>query len=122
MLYQEGRDNLRLEHSLGLQKGLIGVVHAFADTPQGTQNNIVIAHELLHTVGASDKYDTDGQPRFPEGYARPDQQPLYPQQRAEIMAGRIALSARESCMATSLRFSTIGETTAQEIHWLDGGS
>ena len=31
-------------------------------------NNVVIAHELLHTVGATDKYDpvTDA-PRIPDG-------------------------------------------------------
>ena len=43
-----------LAHSLGLQKGLIGVVNAFASKTMKTQNHIIIAHELLHTVGASD--------------------------------------------------------------------
>ena len=57
--------------SHGMQKGLVGVVHAFADRRHEGANDIVIAHELLHTVGASDKYDlATGAPRYPIGYAR----------------------------------------------------
>ena len=57
----------------GLQKGLIGVVNAFASDEQAAQNNVVIAHELLHTVGATDKYDPrTNQPSHPDGYAEPD--------------------------------------------------
>ena len=44
-------------HSVGMQKGLVGVVHAFADRSMTRTNNVVIAHEILHTLGASDKYD-----------------------------------------------------------------
>ena len=51
----------QLAHSLGLQKGLIGVVNAFASSSQAAENNVVIAHELLHTVGATDKYDPQHQ-------------------------------------------------------------
>src|SRR5262245_19240601 len=35
-------------HSVGLQKGLVGVVHAFADSSLTRSNNVVIAHEILH--------------------------------------------------------------------------
>ena len=62
VLYHETKDNKKLEHSLGLQKGLLGIVHAFASDDQTKQNNVVIAHELLHTVGATDKYDEYGNP------------------------------------------------------------
>ena len=52
-------------------------------------NDMVMAHELLHTLGATDKYDpASDAPRFPEGYGDPRQVPLYPQQFAELMAGR----------------------------------
>ncbi len=113
-----GRDK-PLQHSLGLQKGLLGIVHAYATESQSKQNNLVIAHELLHTVGASDKYDTQGNPVFPEGYARPERKPLYPQFRAEIMAGRIPDSHTNSKMAKSLDSCVIGIETASEISWLD---
>lgn len=105
--------------SLGLEKGLLGIVNVFASEKQSKQNNLVIAHELLHTVGATDKYDDAGNPLFPHGYARPERKPLFPQYRAEIMAGRIAKSKYVSEMARSLESCVIGNKTAQEISWLD---
>jgi hypothetical protein len=72
------------------------VVHAFASEKMAARNNVVIAHEMLHTLGASDKYDlSNGQPIFPDGYGDAQQQPLLPQQLAEIMGGRIAISETE---------------------------
>lgn len=118
VIYHELARGKRLQHSLGLNKGLIGVVHAFANDRQNAQNNVVIAHEILHTVGAADKYDKNGAPVFPEGYADPENDPLYPQTDAEIMAGRIPLSAQAHAMANGLSNCTIGETTAREINWL----
>jgi hypothetical protein len=104
--------------SHGLQKGLVGVVHVFATPAMKGSNNIVIAHELLHTVGASDEYDlSSGAPLFPSGYADPARVPLYPQERAEIMAGRRALSARVFEMPRSLREVVVGPETAREIRW-----
>ena len=93
-------------------------MHAFASIDQDQQNNIVIAHELLHTVGATDKYAADNEPIFPIGYADPMRSPLYPQNKAEIMTARIPLSATSSRMADSLDQCTIGEQTAREINWL----
>ncbi len=118
VLYQQGKEGVPLAHSLGLQKGLIGIVHAFARTEQNAQNNIVITHELLHTVGATDKYADDGLPRFPEGYAEPHRNPRFPQRRAEIMAGRIPISATQWKMPASLRHMVVGPETAQEIKWI----
>jgi len=117
VLYYQADGNKPLSHSLGIQKGLIGVVHAFANSQQNKQNNIVIAHELLHTVGASDKYDKNNQPIFPEGYAEPTRNPRYPQYRAEIMSGRIPSSPTDSEMAESLKRCVIGPRTAREINW-----
>ncbi|MGD2119924.1 MAG: hypothetical protein PVG66_16315 [Chromatiales bacterium] len=119
VIYHQGKKDEVLPHSLGLQKGLLGVVHAYADEKQRQQNNIVIAHELLHTVGASDKYNADGSPVFPQGYAEPQRQPRFPQRRAEIMAARIAIGPHQSIMAKSLRSCVIGEQTANEIGWLN---
>jgi len=119
IIYHQARDKQVLDHSLGLQKGLIGVIHAFALPAQNKQNSIVIAHELLHTVGASDKYDLrNNQPIYPIGYAKPQQNPLYPQRFAEIMAGRIPLSESQAKMPNDLRFCIIGKQTAKEINWI----
>lgn len=114
-------DPARLESapdSHGLQKGLVGVVHAFAAREMTGGNNIVIAHELLHTVGARDEYDlASGQPLYPNGYADPEQKPLYPQSAAEIMAGRRALSEHEAEMPRTLNNVVVGPATAREIRW-----
>lgn len=116
--YHSGQRLGALDHSLGLQKGLMGIVNAFALVSQNKQNNIVIAHELLHTVGATDKYNTTLAPIYPEGYANPHRKPLYPQRSAEIMAGRIPTSEYASYMAHSLKSVIIGPKTAKEINWL----
>ncbi len=106
-------------HSVGLQKGLIGLVQAFADPAQTAQNNVVITHEFLHTVGASDKYDPGtNHPYFPDGFAEPDLKPVLPQKRAEIMGGRIAQTDRAATVPGSLAEVLVGDKTAREINWL----
>lgn len=114
--YESTKDRL-LKHSLGLDKGLLAIVHAFASEDQEQQNNVVIAHEFLHTVGATDKYNVNNQPVFPDGYAEPDNFPLFPQNLAEIMAAKIPTSATNSEMAENLEQCIIGEKTAKEINW-----
>lgn len=117
VLYHEPTDNQPLPHSFGLQKGLLGVVHVFASDSQQAQNNIVLAHELLHTLGATDKYDASGQPLHPQGYADFHAYPLHPQQQAEIMAGRIPVTADRAVMPRRLADTVIGYATAAEIGW-----
>ncbi len=109
-----------LKHSFGLEKALVGVVNAYADNKMASRNNVVIAHEFLHTVGATDKYDMGtNQPVFPDGYAVPAQQPRFPQQDAEIMGGRIPLSEMKAEMPPGLNRAVIGGKTAGEIKWID---
>ena len=80
---------------------------------------MVIAHEFLHTVGASDKYDSYGHPIIPYGLGDPQKSPRFPQKKAEIMAGKRAISATTSEMPFSFRHMVIGAKTAQEIGWLN---
>lgn len=120
VLYHAPQDGVALDHSLGLQKGLVGVVHAFASEKQADQNNIVIAHELLHTLGATDKYDREGWPIYPQGYAEPDLPQRMPRQQAEIMGGRMVSAAGRLVMPPSLDQCVIGAMTAHEIN-LDEG-
>ena len=102
--------------SLGLQKGMIGIVHAYASRLQRGQNGIVIAHELLHTLGATDKYDPlSNLPRYPDGYADPQREPRLPQAQGEIMAGRTPLTASTAEMPASLADMVIGAATAREV-------
>lgn len=120
VLYYAPQDGIALQHSLGLQKGLIGVVHAYADPGQAEQNNIVIAHELLHTLGATDKYDAEGKPVYPQGYADSASPQSVPRTEAEIMAGRYLAVNGRAVMPPSLERCVIGAQTAHEIN-LDEG-
>jgi hypothetical protein len=119
VLYHDPALTPTVPHSLGLSKGLIGVVYAFATPLMNGDNDVIIAHELLHTVGATDKYAAgDDAPLFPQGYGNPRQTPLYPQATAELMAGRRMLSPDHWQQATSVNEVVIGEATALEIRWL----
>lgn len=118
VLYHDPERSPSLAHSVGLQKGLFGIVNVFADRSTIGANDVVISHELLHTLGATDKYDiATSQPRHPEGFAEPHRDPLYPQAQAELMGGRIPLSDLESDIPESLRQVVIGPRTASEIGW-----
>ncbi|UCE90592.1 MAG: hypothetical protein JSW10_06600 [Pseudomonadota bacterium] len=118
VVYHDPVRHERLRHSLGLEKGLVGVVNAFASPTMAEKNNVIIAHELLHTVGATDKYGVDELPLHPAGYAEPDKRPLYPQNYAEIMGGRIPVDQYTAVIPRSLHKVVIGEQTAREINWL----
>jgi hypothetical protein len=118
VLYHDPALTPTVPHSLGLSKGLIGVVYAFATPRMDGGNDIVIAHELLHTLGAGDEYDfaTDA-PRFPDGYGDPRQVPLYPQRTMELMAGRRMLAADRWEQGEDLNEVVIGDASAREINW-----
>lgn len=119
VVYHDPATHDRLSHSFGLEKGLVGVVNAYAERKMAERNNVVIAHELLHTVGATDKYDpASNQPLYPDGYAEPQRQPRYPQEKAEIMGGRIPLTENEAEMPGNLKYAVIGARTAGEIKWI----
>ncbi len=108
----------RVDHSVGMKEGMIGIARVFAASHMTEENNVVVAHEILHTFGATDKYDlATGQPLVPDGLADPEQTPLYPQQAAEIMGGRIALSESRADTPRSLELAVIGPKTAFEINW-----
>lgn len=120
VLYQKAKSDGLLERSVGIKNGSYGVVNAVASREMAARNRIVITHELMHILGASDKYDPyNGQPSAPEGLASPLQSPLFPQSQAEIMAGRIAISANNWRRPATLRHCVIGEVTAVEIGWLE---
>jgi hypothetical protein len=118
VLFHDPSFTQTVPHSVGMQKGLVGVVHAFADRSLTSTNNVVIAHETLHTLGASDKYDPATlAPLFPIGYAEPGLEPLHPQRLTEIMAGRYATGTRSAEMPESLADVRVGDATAAEIRW-----
>ena len=108
-----------LRHSVGLEGGMIGLINAFASHDYNGSNNTVITHELMHTLGSKDKYGAGNIPLHPAGYAEPWRNPLYPQKKAEIMGGRIPVSATTARMPRSLSDVLIGIYTAAEINWIE---
>ena len=107
-------------HSLGIPAMDLGIVNLEADIERQGLNNVVLAHELLHTVGADDLYDRrTGLPVYPEGYVDPDRQPRYPQPKAELMAGRIPVARGRAVQAKRLEEAVIGTETAIDIGWAD---
>ena len=119
LLYYNPATSPALSHSTALNKGRIGRVNLFGDNTYAKQNLVILAHELLHTLTASDKYDlSNGQPIYPEGYADADKSPRYPQDFAEIMGGRVPVSETKAEIPKSLAQTLIGEKTAREIGWV----
>lgn len=114
--YHQAEGTFVLENSVGVQKGMFGIVNAYTGRYHTGRNNVIIAHEFFHTLGASDKYvPGSGQPVPPDGLAEPDRKPLYPQRYAEIMGGRIALDENDAVIPQDLSYAVIGPMTASEI-------
>jgi len=111
-----GPQTERVPNSHGLREGQIGLVNLYARNDMARDNEVVLAHELLHALGATDKYDPMSlQPRFPDGYAEPQADPRLPQRFCELMAGRIPLRADQAEQPRSLDQCLIGALTAKEI-------
>jgi hypothetical protein len=119
LLYHDPATQSELSHSTALSKGRIGRVNLFGDREYHQQNMVILAHELLHTLNATDKYDlTTTLPLYPAGYVEPGKMPLYPQDFAELMGGRIPQSETSAEIPKSLKQTLIGDITAREIGWL----
>ena len=119
LLYFDPKQHPQLSHSTALQKGRVGRVNLFGNVSYNQQNLVILSHELLHTLGATDKYDfANNMPAFPDGYGNPQQQPLFPQAKAELMGGRIVISESKAVIPRNLAQTMIGEKTAREIGWI----
>ncbi len=116
LLFYDADQNKELSHSTALNKGCIGRVNLFGDRAHAKQNLVIAAHELLHALTTTDKYDLHtGLPIYPDGYADPDKQPRYPQHYAELMGGYVPISPSAKEIPASLNQTLIGFITAKEI-------
>jgi hypothetical protein len=118
-VFHAANEGVVLDRSTALRKGLIAVANLFAEGSARGANQMVLAHEVLHTLGARDKYaGPEHLPEYPQGYAEPDAVPRLPQKKAELMAGRIPLDAGHARIPDSLSQVAIGPVTAAEIGWM----
>jgi hypothetical protein len=101
------------------QGGRVGIVHVELNQPMVSLVLSVVAHELFHTLGATDKYGENGYCLIPEGLAEPDKQPLFPQDYVEIMSRNRPLAPRREVPLDQLEELRVGPLTAKEIGWTE---
>ena len=98
--------------------GWHGLVEVELDDSMIDFSLFVAAHEMFHTLGATDKYDAHGT-KIPDGLAEPDLRPMYPQRYVELMARMRPLGHGEEMLPDTLDELRVGPATAREIGWLD---
>jgi hypothetical protein len=99
------------------QGGRIAIARAELDETMAPLALFVATHELLHTLGATDKYDAAGRLLVPSGLAEPELVPRYPQRYAEVMARNRAVAPGVEEPPVTLSELAIGRETALEIGW-----
>lgn len=111
-----------LVEGLGEEGGRIAVTSLELREDSADFGLFVVAHELFHLLGASDRYGPDGLAELPEGLGDPGLVPLFPQLRAEVMArGRVIEPGVEEPPG-QLGELAVGSRTALEIGWLSAGN
>ncbi|MEN9580109.1 MAG: hypothetical protein RJA70_3118 [Pseudomonadota bacterium] len=112
-------DVRRFVEGFSQQGGHMGVVEVELAEDSIDFALFVVAHELFHTLGATDKYGPDGRTRLPDGLAEPELRPLYPQRFAEVMARNRPINEHDEVPPNSLDELAVGELTAREIGWIE---
>ncbi len=102
---------------IGEAGGRRGLIYADLNATEVTLESVALAHELLHCLGASDKYDAEGHAAGAAGLVAPLQVPLYPQPGGEVMVGEVATGPHNGEPIRSLREVHVGPVTAREIRW-----
>lgn len=101
----------------GAAGGEVGFVRAAAGPDDAVLALTAVAHELLHCLGATDKYDGAGHAVVPDGLAEPALSPRYPQRFAEWMVGEVPTGPGRGRLPSSLAEIRVGPATAREIGW-----
>lgn len=97
--------------------GRRGLVEGALDDADVSLELTAVAHEALHCLGATDKYDAQGHAVEPGGLVAPEQAPRYPQALAEVMVGERAVGPGQGAPVQSLREVAVGPLTAHEVRW-----
>jgi hypothetical protein len=97
--------------------GRVGLAKIELDSSAVDLALFVVSHELLHTLGASDKYDATGRALIPDGLAEPERIPRYPQRYAEVMARNLVEGPGAERPPDTLSELRVGIATAREVGW-----
>ncbi len=101
----------------GAVGGEVGLVRAAAGPNDAVLALTAVGHELLHCLGARDKYDASGHALAPDGLAEPQLSPQFPQRYAEWMVGEVPTGPGQGRLPSSLAEIRVGPVTAREIGW-----
>src|SRR5690606_21944059 len=101
----------------GEHGGRVGIVEVELSPSMLDLALAVAAHELMHTLGAEDKYDPSGNTLIPNGLAEPDARPRFPQRFVEIMARNRPISEMRQLPLEPIDQLAVGPLTAAEIGW-----
>ncbi len=99
------------------QGGRVGTVDVELDEGMADLALAVVAHELFHTLGATDRYDASGRTIIPDGLVEPRKVPLYPQRFADVMGRNRPSSPTNEEVPAGLDEIAVGDLTAREIGW-----
>ena len=110
------RSTFQEHHPVATKRERFGIVFIPLESHTRTFYSALVAHELCHTFGASDKYQGELSV-FPGGFAEPDRVPRYPQRKAEIMSLGIPVGPGAEKRIDGLRDCVVGEETAREMGW-----
>lgn len=105
---------------IGAAGGEVGVVRASFDAGDAFLAATAATHELLHCLGATDKYDSAGHAIAPDGLAEPGLTPTWPQRYAEIMVGEVPTGPSRGRLPSGPAELAVGPATAAEIGWSPG--
>jgi len=115
--FVEGRFD-EFTESWASREANIALVNVFLNRDMVEQDIMIVLHEFFHLLNAKDHYDQRGLPKVPEGLADPFQEPLYPQDYADVMAGRVAVSESEAREIIGLSELRTNVYTAHEVGWI----
>jgi hypothetical protein len=119
--YAEDRSGVYArQHSVASRRSRMGVIFSPLGREHLPRCAALVAHELCHTLGATDKYEGE-RSIFPDGFAEPGSEPLYPQEHAEIMALGIPIAPGREERVDWLSRCVVGRKTAEEIGWIRAG-
>lgn len=112
------RGSLNFVEGFSETHGRVGVARVDLSVETVDLSLFVAAHELFHTLGATDKYDAEGRTQRPFGLPDPDRDPMLPQLSAEVMARNRVVSPTLEIPPDDLEQLSVGPWTAREIGWL----